>query len=195
MLQNRGHARNGSIPTEPITTTQRIIDAFPAHRTRWHRLAFPAPSAPVKPYLQSLYRHATRPSISCIIIACGERAGEVVETIKEYPETDDPAHRRFADGSHHHRLQHLIHAGGRRGSPRSTPGSPWRNTIGRWAIDVLCIADSTSRWAQAMRETSGRMEEIPGEEAFPAYLDSSIKQRVRAGGPGPAHAGWRDRAA
>jgi V/A-type H+-transporting ATPase subunit A len=41
--------------------------------------------------------------------------------------------------------------------------------------NVLVIADSTSRWAQAMRETSGRMEEIPGEEAFPAYLDSSIK--------------------
>jgi V/A-type H+-transporting ATPase subunit A len=41
--------------------------------------------------------------------------------------------------------------------------------------NVLMIADSTSRWAQAMRETSGRMEEIPGEEAFPAYLDSSIK--------------------
>jgi V/A-type H+-transporting ATPase subunit A len=41
--------------------------------------------------------------------------------------------------------------------------------------NVLLIADSTSRWAQAMRETSGRMEEIPGEEAFPAYLDSSIK--------------------
>jgi V/A-type H+-transporting ATPase subunit A len=41
--------------------------------------------------------------------------------------------------------------------------------------DVLLIADSTSRWAQAMRETSGRLEEIPGEEAFPAYLDSAIK--------------------
>jgi V/A-type H+-transporting ATPase subunit A len=41
--------------------------------------------------------------------------------------------------------------------------------------NVLVIADSTSRWAQAMRETSGRMEEIPGEEAFPAYLDSSVK--------------------
>jgi V/A-type H+-transporting ATPase subunit A len=41
--------------------------------------------------------------------------------------------------------------------------------------NVLTIADSTSRWAQAMRETSGRMEEIPGEEAFPAYLDSSIR--------------------
>ena len=42
-------------------------------------------------------------------------------------------------------------------------------------LDVLLIADSTSRWAQAMRETSGRLEEIPGEEGFPAYLDSSIK--------------------
>ena len=41
--------------------------------------------------------------------------------------------------------------------------------------DVLLIADSTSRWAQAMRETSGRMEEIPGEEGFPAYLDSSVR--------------------
>lgn len=40
---------------------------------------------------------------------------------------------------------------------------------------ALVIADSTSRWAQAMRETSGRMEEIPGEEAFPAYVESSIK--------------------
>ena len=42
-------------------------------------------------------------------------------------------------------------------------------------LNVLLLADSTSRWAQAMRETSGRLEEIPGEEAFPAYLDSSIK--------------------
>jgi V/A-type H+-transporting ATPase subunit A len=42
-------------------------------------------------------------------------------------------------------------------------------------LNVLLIADSTSRWAQAMRETSGRLEEIPGEEGFPAYLDSSIK--------------------
>ena len=42
-------------------------------------------------------------------------------------------------------------------------------------LNVLLIANSTSRWAQAMRETSGRLEEIPGEEGFPAYLDSSIK--------------------
>jgi V/A-type H+-transporting ATPase subunit A len=52
-------------------------------------------------------------------------------------------------------------------------------TIGEYyrsmGLDVLILADSTSRWAQAMRETSGRLEEIPGEEAFPAYLDSTIK--------------------
>ena len=41
-------------------------------------------------------------------------------------------------------------------------------------LDVLLLADSTSRWAQAMREMSGRLEEIPGEEAFPAYLESTI---------------------
>jgi len=49
-------------------------------------------------------------------------------------------------------------------------------TVGEYyrkqGLDVLILADSTSRWAQAMRETSGRLEEIPGEEAFPAYLDS-----------------------
>ena len=48
-------------------------------------------------------------------------------------------------------------------------------------LDVLLIADSTSRWAQAMRETSGRLEEIPGEEGFPAYLESSIKQSYERG--------------
>jgi len=48
--------------------------------------------------------------------------------------------------------------------------------------DVLLIADSTSRWAQAMRETSGRLEEIPGEEAFPAYLESSIRNLYERAG-------------
>ncbi len=49
-------------------------------------------------------------------------------------------------------------------------------------LHVLLIADSTSRWAQAMRETSGRMEEIPGEDAFPAYLDSAIKNLYERAG-------------
>jgi V/A-type H+-transporting ATPase subunit A len=49
-------------------------------------------------------------------------------------------------------------------------------------LNVLLIADSTSRWAQAMRETSGRLEEIPGEEGFPAYLDSSIKSAYERAG-------------
>jgi len=52
-------------------------------------------------------------------------------------------------------------------------------------LNVLLIADSTSRWAQAMRETSGRMEEIPGEEAFPAYPRFLHQERVRAGGCHP----------
>ncbi len=46
-------------------------------------------------------------------------------------------------------------------------------------LDVLVLADSTSRWAQALREMSGRLEEIPGEEAFPAYLASRIAEFLR----------------
>ncbi len=49
-------------------------------------------------------------------------------------------------------------------------------------LDVLLLADSTSRWAQAMREMSGRLEEIPGEEAFPAYLASRIAAFYERGG-------------
>ena len=49
-------------------------------------------------------------------------------------------------------------------------------------LHVLLLADSTSRWCQAMREMSGRLEEIPGEEAFPAYLESLIVALLRAGG-------------
>jgi len=59
-------------------------------------------------------------------------------------------------------------------------------TIGEYyrqmGYDVLLLADSTSRWAQAMREISGRLEEIPGEEAFPAYLESSVKNVYERGG-------------
>jgi V/A-type H+-transporting ATPase subunit A len=56
-------------------------------------------------------------------------------------------------------------------------------------LDVLLLADSTSRWAQAMRETSGRLEEIPGEEAYPAYLDSAIKSAYERAGVLTTHEG------
>lgn len=117
-------------------------------------------------------RHATVDIV--IVIACGERAGEVVETITEFPELSDPR----TGGALMDRTIIIANTSSMPVAAREasiytgiTLGEYYR----QMGYDVLCIADWTSCWAQAMRETSGRLEEIPGEEAFPAYLDSSIK--------------------
>ncbi len=172
-------------PTEPLTTTQRIIDTF-FPIARGGTACIPGPFGAGKTVLQSLIaRHSSADMV--VIIACGERAGEVVETITEYPETLDPR----TGGSLMDRTIIICNTSSMPVAARES--SIYTGiTIGEYyrqmGYDVLCIADSTSRWAQAMRETSGRMEEIPGEEAFPAYLDSSVKNLYeRAGvirGPG-----------
>jgi V/A-type H+-transporting ATPase subunit A len=166
-------------PSEPITTGQRIIDAFfPV--ARGGTGCIPGPFGAGKTVLQSLIaRNATVDIV--IIIACGERAGEVVETIMEYPATEDPR----TGGSLMDRTIIICNTSSMPVAAREA--SIYTGiTIGEYyrqmGYDVLCIADSTSRWAQAMRETSGRMEEIPGEEAFPAYLDSSVKNLYERAG-------------
>jgi len=159
-------------PTEPITTTQRIIDTF-LPIARGGTGCIPGPFGAGKTVLQScIARHSTIDVV--IIIACGERAGEVVETIKEYPETEDPR----TGGSLMDRTIIVCNTSSMPVAARESSiytGLTMAEYYRQMGYHVLCIADSTSRWAQAMRETSGRMEEIPGEEAFPAYLDSSIR--------------------
>lgn len=159
-------------PSEPLTTTIRIIDTF-FPIARGGTGCIPGPFGAGKTVLQSLIaRYATVDIV--VIVACGERAGEVVETITEYPEMKDPR----TGGSLMDRTIIICNTSSMPVAARES--SIYTGiTIGEYyrqmGYEVLVIADSTSRWAQAMRETSGRMEEIPGEEAFPAYLDSSIK--------------------
>jgi V/A-type H+/Na+-transporting ATPase subunit A len=108
-----------------------------------------------------------------IIAACGERAGEVVEVLRTFPHLVDP-----------HTNEPLINRTVIICNTSSMPVSAREASIylgvtiaeyyRQMGLDVLLLADSTSRWAQAMREMSGRLEEIPGEEAFPAYLGSRI---------------------
>ena len=109
-----------------------------------------------------------------IIVACGERAGEIVETITEFPLLTDPK----TGVSLMDRTIIICNTSSMPVAAREasiytgiTLGEYYR----QMGLDVLLLADSTSRWAQAMRETSGRLEEIPGEEGFPAYLESAIK--------------------
>ena len=177
MLRQRAAER--IYPTEPLTTTQRIIDTM-IPIARGGTACIPGPFGSGKTVLQSLIaRHSAVDIV--IVIACGERAGEVVETITEYPETTDPR----TGGSLMDRTIIICNTSSMPVAARESSiytGITLGEYYRQMGYDVLCIADSTSRWAQAMRETSGRMEEIPGEEAFPAYLDSSIKSLYERAG-------------
>lgn len=159
-------------PQEPMITTQRIIDTF-LPIARGGMGCIPGPFGAGKTVLQNLIsRHSDVDIV--LVVACGERAGEIVETITEFPKLTDPK----TGGSLMDRTIIICNTSSMPVAAREasiytglTLGEYYR----QMGYNVLLIADSTSRWAQAMRETSGRLEEIPGEEAFPAYLDSSIK--------------------
>ena len=159
-------------PDEPVITTQRLIDTF-FPIARGGTACIPGPFGAGKTVLQNVIsRHSSVDVV--IVVACGERAGEVVETINEFPKMTDAK----TGGTLMDRTVIICNTSSMPVAAREasiytgiTLGEYYR----QMGYDVLLIADSTSRWAQAMRETSGRLEEIPGEEGFPAYLESSIK--------------------
>lgn len=159
-------------PSLPLTTTMRIVDTF-FPIARGGTSCIPGPFGAGKTVTQGLLaRYATVDVV--IVVACGERAGEVVETIHEFAALPDPQ----TGGKLMDRTIIICNTSSMPVAAREA--SIYTGiTIGEYyrqmGLDVLLLADSTSRWAQAMRETSGRLEEIPGEEAFPAYLDSAIK--------------------
>ncbi|MCC9608286.1 V-type ATP synthase subunit A [Blastopirellula sp. JC732] len=157
---------------EPLTTGTRIIDAF-FPIAMGGTGCIPGPFGAGKTVLQSTIARYSSVDI-VVVVACGERAGEVVETITLYPETHDPR----TGGTLMDRTIIICNTSSMPVAAREASiymGITLAEYYRQMGLNVLLIADSTSRWAQAMRETSGRMEEIPGEEAFPAYLDSSIK--------------------
>ena len=159
------------MPTEPLVTQVRIMDTmFPV--VRGGTYCIPGPFGAGKTVLQQITSRNAQVDI-VIVAACGERSGEVVETLKEFPELTDPRTGRSL-------MERTIIICNTSAMPvASREASVYTAaTLGEYyrqmGLDVLLLADSTSRWAQAMRELSGRLEEIPGEEAFPAYLESRI---------------------
>lgn len=158
-------------PQEPMLTTIRLIDTFfPV--ALGGTACIPGPFGAGKTVLQGLISRYSNVDI-VVIVACGERAGEVVETITEFPNLPDPRGGTLMDRTVIICNTSSMPVAAREASIYTglTIGEYYR----QMGYNVLLIADSTSRWAQAMRETSGRLEEIPGEEAFPAYLDSSVR--------------------
>ncbi len=166
-------------PTESLVTKQRIIDTFfPVARGGTY--CIPGPFGAGKTVLQQLTsRHADVDIV--IIAACGERAGEVVETLREFPELTDPrTGRSLMDRTIIVCNTSSMPVAAREASVYTavTVAEYYR----QMGLNILLLADSTSRWAQALREMSGRLEEIPGEEAFPAYLESVIAAFYERGG-------------
>ena len=158
-------------PVETMETKVRLIDTFfPV--TKGGTYCIPGPFGAGKTVLQHTTSKYADVDI-VIIAACGERAGEVVETLTEFPELIDPKTGRSL-------MERTIIICNTSSMPVASREASVYTSVTmaeyyrQMGLNVLLLADSTSRWAQALREMSGRLEEIPGEEAFPAYLESYI---------------------
>jgi V/A-type H+-transporting ATPase subunit A len=160
-----------SVPTQTLPTGIRILDGlFPI--SFGGTACCPGPFGAGKTVLQHTIAKHSRADV-VIMAACGERAGEAVEVFKDFPELVDPR-----TGNSLMDRTYIV------GNTSSMPVAAreasvyMATTVGEYyrkqGLDVLILADSTSRWAQALRETSGRKEEIPGPEAFPMYISTLI---------------------
>lgn len=177
------------MPREPLVTQVRIIDTFfPV--AKGGTFCTPGPFGAGKTVLQHALSQRSEVDI-VIVAACGERAGEVVEILREFPHLEDPRTGR-------HLIDRTIIICNTSSMPVAAREASIYTSVTlaeyyrQMGLSVLLLADSTSRWAQALREMSGRLEEIPGEEAFPAYLESLVASfyeraglvRLRDGGQG-----------
>jgi len=158
-------------PTVALVSKLRIIDTLVPVAVGG-TFCTPGPFGAGKTVLQHLLsRHAEVDIV--VIAACGERAGEVVEVLKTFPELTDPRTKRTL-------MDRTVIICNTSSMPVAARESSVYTAVTvaeyyrQMGLNVLLLADSTSRWAQAMREMSGRLEEIPGEEAFPAYLEKRI---------------------
>ena len=173
-------------PKETLITKARIIDTFfPVAKGGTY--CIPGPFGSGKTVLHQLTSRYADVDI-VIVAACGERAGEVVETLREFPHLKDPRTGKTL-------IERTIIICNTSSMPVAARESSvyTATTLAEYyrqmGLNVLLLADSTSRWAQAMREISGRLEEIPGEEAYPAYLESRIAQFYERAGIVKLHSG------
>ncbi|MFC1745743.1 V-type ATP synthase subunit A [Candidatus Riflebacteria bacterium] len=167
------------LPKEPLCTACRVIDGpFPV--AKGGTFCTPGPFGAGKTVLQHQISKYAQIQI-VIVCACGERAGEVVEILREFPKLEDPqTGNKLID-----RTSIICNTSSMPVAARESSiymGITIAEYYRQMGYDCLLLADSTSRWAQALREMSGRLEEIPGEEAFPAYLASRIAELYERSG-------------
>ena len=160
-------------PSEPLITGQRIIDTlFPI--ASGGVAAIPGPFGSGKTVVQhQLAKWADADIV--VYIGCGERGNEMTDVLMEFPELKDPK-------TGHPLMKRTVLIANTSDMPvAAREASIYTGiTIAEYFRDmgytVALMADSTSRWAEALREMSGRLEEMPGEEGYPAYLSSRLAQ-------------------
>lgn len=160
-------------PTEPMVTGQRSIDSlFPI--ARGGTACVPGPFGSGKTVVQ--HQLAKWSNVDLVVyIGCGERGNEMTDVLREFPELRDPRTGRSL-------MERTVLIANTSDMPvAAREASIYTGiTIAEYYRDmgytVAVIADSTSRWAEALREMSGRLEEMPGEEGYPAYLTSRLAQ-------------------
>ena len=159
--------------TEPIITGQRVIDTF-FPLAKGGTAAVPGPFGSGKTVVQ--HQLAKWSNVDIVIyIGCGERGNEMTDVLREFPELKDPRNGESL-------MKRTVLIANTSDMPvAAREASIYTGiTIAEYfrdmGYDVAVIADSTSRWAEALREMSGRLEEMPGEEGYPAYLTSRLAQ-------------------
>ena len=160
-------------PDLPMVTGQRIVDTF-FPIAKGGTAAIPGPFGSGKTVTQ--HQLAKWSDVDIVIyIGCGERGNEMTDVLREFPELKDP---RTGESL----MQRTVLIANTSDMPvAAREASVYTGiTIAEYYRDmgynVAVIADSTSRWAEALREMSGRLEEMPGEEGYPAYLGSRLAQ-------------------
>ena len=160
-------------PKRPLASGQRIIDTmFPI--AKGGTAAVPGPFGSGKTVVQ--HQLAKWSDVDIVIyIGCGERGNEMTDVLREFPELQDPRTGETL-------MKRTVLIANTSDMPvAAREASVYTGiTIAEYfrdmGYDVAVIADSTSRWAEALREMSGRLEEMPGEEGYPAYLASRLSQ-------------------
>ena len=164
---------------EPLVTGQRVIDTlFPV--AKGGTAAVPGPFGAGKTVIQhQLAKYADSDIV--IYVGCGERGNEMTEILTEFPELKDPRSGRPL-------MERTVLIANTSNMPvAAREASIYTGiTIAEYFRDmgysVAIMADSTSRWAEAMREISARLEEMPGEEGYPAYLPKRLAEYYERGG-------------
>jgi V/A-type H+-transporting ATPase subunit A len=167
------------VPSRPMNSGQRIIDTlFPI--AKGGTAAVPGPFGSGKTVVQ--HQLAKWSDVDIVVyIGCGERGNEMTDVLMEFPELTDPR-------SGESLMQRTVLIANTSDMPvAAREASIYTGiTIAEYfrdmGYDVAVLADSTSRWAEALREMSGRLEEMPGEEGYPAYLASRLAQYYERAG-------------